>query len=169
MRGFEPADPKRVHRAVIQGGRTIVWALPITSGPGWKRRKADNLTCRLCRGRGRYGVASGIFEMLPDDGIHLSHALTQLAAIALATGRDDQAILLAERAMPLANLAENASLLATLQLIKAAALDREGHSAEARALRLDSLPAARYGFGAEPEVRARAAEIAVLAGLNTPG
>ena len=56
-----------------------------------------------------------------------------------------------------------------LKLIKAEALDLQGHHAEATALRLDSLPAARYGFGAEPEVRARAAEIAVIAHLNSPG
>ena len=37
-----------------------------------------------------------------------------------------------------------------------------GDTVEARALRLDSLGWARYGFGAEAEVRARLTEIAVL-------
>ncbi len=38
-----------------------------------------------------------------------------------------------------------------------------GDTVEARALRLDSLGWARYGFGAEAEVQARMTEISVLA------
>ncbi len=48
-------------------------------------------------------------------------------------------------------------------MIKAEALRLLGRDTEAMALRLDSLPAARYGFGNEQAVRARAAEIASLA------
>ena len=54
------------------------------------------------------------------------------------------------------------SLLATLMLIKAEALENEGRVAEAKALRLDSLGWARYGFGSERQVRARMGEIALL-------
>jgi hypothetical protein len=53
-------------------------------------------------------------------------------------------------------------VLATLMLIKAEALENEGRVAEARALRLDSLDAARYGFGSDKAVQARQAEIASL-------
>ncbi len=102
------------------------------------------------------------YRSLPDDGVHLSHALMQLAAIALASGRADDAITLADQALPLARRGQNAALLASLQLIKAEALSLQGRDTEAAALRLDSLPAARYGFGAEQAVRARAAEIAAL-------
>jgi hypothetical protein len=61
-----------------------------------------------------------------------------------------------------AQRAENASLLATLMLIKAEALENAGQSAAASALRLDSLSWARYGFGAEGLMRARQSEIANL-------
>lgn len=116
-----------------------------------------------------YADAARIYETLPDGGVHLAHALMQLSAIALAKGQDDRAASLADRAIPLARLSQNASLLATLTLIKAEALDAQGLAAEAARLRLDSLPAARYGFGSETEIRARAAEIAAIARMDRPG
>jgi hypothetical protein len=116
-----------------------------------------------------YEAAARIYETLPDEGVHLAHALMQLSAIALAGGQDAQAMALADRALPLALTSQNAALMATLKLIKAEALAALGHDAEAAALRLDSLPAARYGFGAEPEVRAHAAEIAAIALLDHKG
>lgn len=119
--------------------------------------------------RAAYAAAANTYASLPDGGVHLAHALMQLCAIALADGQDDQAIALADQALPLAKLAQNAALLATLKLMKAAALEATGHGREATALRLDSLPAARYGFGPEPEVRARAAEIAAIARMDRRG
>ncbi len=115
-----------------------------------------------------YTAAAQVYASLPDDGIHLSHALMQLAAIALTNGRSQQAIALADQAMPLAQKGQNAALLASLLMIKAEALTQLGQGAEAAALRLDSLPAARYGFGDEQAVQARAAEIAAL-GLRGRG
>jgi hypothetical protein len=53
-------------------------------------------------------------------------------------------------------------MLATLMLIKSEALENLGQVAEARALRLDSLGWARYGFGSEAQVRARMSEISSL-------
>jgi hypothetical protein len=53
-------------------------------------------------------------------------------------------------------------LLATLMLIKAEALDNMGQVAEAKALRLDSMGWARYGFGSDRTIRARMSEIANL-------
>ncbi len=116
-----------------------------------------------------YRAAAQVYRTLPDNGVHLVHALMQLSAIALAQGQLDQAIKLADQAMPLASASQNAALLATLSLIKSEALDRQGHNAAAAALRLDSLPAARYGFGTQAEVRARAAEIAAIARLSPQG
>ncbi|MEO8241277.1 MAG: DUF2927 domain-containing protein [bacterium] len=110
-----------------------------------------------------YSAAARIYERLPDDGVHLSHALMQLSAIALASGRAEQAITYCDRALPLAQRGQNAALLASLMMIKSESLRLLGRDAEAMALRLDSLPAARYGFGDEQAVRARAAEIASLA------
>ncbi len=57
---------------------------------------------------------------------------------------------------------ENAALLATLMLLRAEALDLTGRVAEARAVRLDSLGWARYGFGSDWAVRAKLREIAAL-------
>ncbi len=110
-----------------------------------------------------YRAAAQVYATLPDNGVHLSHALMQLAAIALATGRPEVAIALADQGLPLAQRGQNAALIASMQLIKAEALALTGRDTEAAALRLDSLAAARYGFGDAQAVRARAAEIASLA------
>ena len=55
-----------------------------------------------------------------------------------------------------------AALLATLQMIRAEALDDVGRAAEARAVRLDSLGWGRYGFGSNAAVGARLSEVAAL-------
>ena len=57
---------------------------------------------------------------------------------------------------------ENAALLATLMLLQAEALDLTGQPERARAVRLDSLGWARYGFGSDWAVRAKMQEIAAL-------
>lgn len=106
--------------------------------------------------------ARRIYRGLPASEIQLAHIDMQLAAIALASGQNDQAIAFADRAMPAVRGAQNAALLATLMLLKAEALENAGHRAEARALRLDAAPYARYGFGSDTQMRARASEIASL-------
>ena len=93
----------------------------------------------------------------------------QLAALALGDGRAEQVVQLCDQALPLARRGQNAALQASLQLIKAEALILLGRDTEATALRLDSLAAARYGFGGEQAVRARAAEIASLAARGPRG
>ena len=110
-----------------------------------------------------YTAAARVYASLPDDGVHLSHALMQLAALALRDSRTAETIMLADQALPLARRGQNAALEASLQLIKAEAFALLGRDTEARALRLDSLDAARYGFGSEQAVQARATEIASLA------
>ena len=109
-----------------------------------------------------YTEAARVYAALPDGGVHLAQALMQLAALDLAYGQPDAAISTVDQALPKAQLSQNAALLATLMMIKAEGLTQLGRDAEAQALRLDSLPAARYGFGNDPQVRARAAEIASL-------
>ena len=110
-----------------------------------------------------YTAAARVYATLPDDGVHLSHALMQLAALALSDGRVQDAANLSDQALPLAVRAHNAALQASLQLIKVEALALMGRDTEAAALRLDSLDAARYGFGSDQAVQARQAEIASLA------
>jgi hypothetical protein len=110
-----------------------------------------------------FSQAQQIYRSLSGGGIHVAHIDMQLAAFALASGQSDEAMRYADRAIPVVQQAENAALLATLNLIKAEALDLVGRTAEASALRLDTAGLARYGFGAEGQVRARTAEISALA------
>ena len=112
--------------------------------------------------RAAFTAAARVYAALPDGGVHLSHALMQLAALDLASGQPDAAITLADQALPKAQLAQNAVQMATLMMVKAQALTLLGRDDQAQALRLDTLPAARYGFGNDPQMRARAAEIAAL-------
>jgi len=86
----------------------------------------------------------------------------QLAAFALSSGRTEEALRLTARAMPAATRAQNASLLSTLMMIRAEALDDAGRPSEARSVRLDSLAWGRYGFGGEAGVAARLTEVAAL-------
>ncbi|PVA08097.1 DUF2927 domain-containing protein [Thalassorhabdomicrobium marinisediminis] len=103
-----------------------------------------------------------IYNGSPETRLHAAHVSVQLAAFALSSG-DGQAVLdLAEWALPVAAAHENAALLATLMMFKAEALEMQGRSGEASAVRLDSLGWARYGFGHDDNVRARLSEIASL-------
>jgi len=61
---------------------------------------------------------------------------------------------------------ENAALLSTLMLLQAEAYDLTGRPEQARAVRVDSLGWARYGFGADWAVRAKMNEISALNPLN---
>jgi hypothetical protein len=106
--------------------------------------------------------ASDIYRTLPDAEIHLAHISMQMAAFAIATRQPALALEKINRALIPVAEAQNAALLASLLMLKAAALETLGRPAEARAVRLDSLGWARYGFGTEDEVRARLSEIAIL-------
>ncbi|PRX35027.1 Protein of unknown function [Meinhardsimonia xiamenensis] len=107
--------------------------------------------------------ARQIYASRPETAVQAAHVSMQIAAFSLSAGQTDTALELVEEALPAAAQAENAALLATLLMIKAEALEQLGRSREARAVRLDSLGWARYGFGSDSDVRARVAEIAALA------
>lgn len=106
--------------------------------------------------------ASGIFDRVAPGGIHSAHVDMQLAAFALSSGQVAEALALTARAMPAATTAQNASLLSTLLMIRAEALDDAGRPSEARSVRLDSLAWGRYGFGDQSAVGARLTEVAAL-------
>ncbi|QXT38097.1 DUF2927 domain-containing protein [Gymnodinialimonas ceratoperidinii] len=106
--------------------------------------------------------ASTIFERVAPNGIQSAHVDMQLAAFALSAGRTEEALRLTERALPAATRAQNASLLSTLLMIRAEALDDVGRASEARSVRLDSLAWGRYGFGSNAAVSARLTEVAAL-------
>ncbi|WP_417273968.1 DUF2927 domain-containing protein [Celeribacter halophilus] len=107
--------------------------------------------------------AAEIYGAHPETRFHAAHVAMQLAALALSEHRYEDAYTLSASAIDAARDAENAALLASLMLTEAEALENLGRSSDARALRLDSLGWARYGFGSDEEVRIRAAEIAALA------
>jgi hypothetical protein len=113
--------------------------------------------------------AAEIYRTLPGGQVHGAHVDMQLAAVALSNGQPGQAVQFADRAIPVVRQSQNAALLATLMLLKAEALDAQGKVAEARAMRLDSLGWARYGFGPEAQVRARMAEVAALGARGRRG
>ena len=116
-----------------------------------------------------FDAAGRIYRAIPGAAIHSAHVDMQLAALALSSGQNEQVLGFADRAMPVVRQAGNAALLATLMLLKAEALENMGQGATARALRLDSLGWARYGFGAEHQVRARMSEIASLGARGRRG
>ncbi len=111
-------------------------------------------------------AAGNNFRSIDPESIQSAHVNMQLAAFALSTGDGARALTLVNEALPAATRAENASLLATLLMIKAEALEIEGRMSEAASVRLDSLGWARYGFGRDQDVRARLTEVAALSPQN---
>ena len=106
--------------------------------------------------------AGQIYGADPATRIQAAHVAMHLAAFALSTGQADAALEIVNRNLAPAMRGQNASLLSTLLMIKAEALEDLGRASEARAVRLDSLGWARYGFGPDSEVRGRLREIAAL-------
>lgn len=113
--------------------------------------------------------AKAIYAGLPGCSVHAAHADMQIAAFDLSRGRFQEALALADGAIPAVRTAQNAALLATLLQIRAEALDGMGRTVEAQAARAESLGWARYGFGSDVEVMARMADIAALAAAGRRG
>ncbi|MFN4098577.1 MAG: DUF2927 domain-containing protein [Pararhodobacter sp.] len=109
-------------------------------------------------------AAAEIYRRLPGGEIHAAHIDMHLAVQALATGQTQMALDLVNGALPYAQRTENAAFLASLGFIAAEAQALQGNVAEADRLRLDSMAAARYGFGSEAAAQARLDEIARIAG-----
>ncbi len=106
--------------------------------------------------------AGSLYASDRSSALQEAHVATQLAAFALTGGQSDIALEIVNEHLPAVARAEKADLLATLLFIKAEALELENRASEAQSVRQESLGWARYGFGADAEVRARAAEIAAL-------
>lgn len=153
-------------------------ALAIANAAGW----LDNRTAfshfavgRLAAGSDpglafeAFDRAATIYGRLPGGELQVAHVDMQLAAMALAGGLVEEAVRLADRAIPVVRRHENAALLATLMLIKAEALERLGDADAAAALRLDSQAWARYGFGPDSVVKARMRDIAAVADRAVDG
>lgn len=107
-------------------------------------------------------AANTYYTNRPSGALHRAQVVQQLAAYAINEGRGQDALDLLSPHLASATQHENASLLATLMLLQAEALDLLGRTTEARLVRLDSLGWARYGFGADWAVRAKLREITAL-------
>ncbi len=107
-------------------------------------------------------TASELYRQMPGGEVHAAHIDMNLAVQALASGQYDMVMDLTARARPLAQRTENAALLASLSFLRAEAMERMGNNELAQRLRLDSMAAARYGFGSQAAAQARIDEIARL-------
>lgn len=109
-----------------------------------------------------YGTALHYLALTPGTDLHRAYLATQTAAYAISLGDGATALRQISPSIAVASRAENAALLSTLMLLEAEALDLVGQGDRARAVRLDSIGWARYGFGSDWAVRAKMQEIAAL-------
>ncbi len=153
-------------------------ALRIATAAGWQDSRAafshfavGRLTAGSDPGRAlqAFDRAGALWSRLPGGEVQLAHVDMQLAAMALAGGLAEDAVRLTDRAIPPVRQSGNAALLATLMLVKAEALEALGNPQAAAALRLDSQPWARYGFGPDSVVKARMRDIAAVASRAAKG
>ncbi|WP_174232037.1 DUF2927 domain-containing protein [Roseovarius sp. EL26] len=107
-------------------------------------------------------IADQFYRQTPGAELHRAYSASQLAAHEINEGNAKAALNLVSPQIEVAKRYENASLLATLLLLKAEALDMQGRASEAHAARLDSIGWARYGFGADWVIRAKLREISAL-------
>ncbi len=110
----------------------------------------------------QFVAAERIYRAAPGTALHQAYAASQLAAYAISRGDGEEALRLIAPHKGIAERHENAALLATLMMLQAEALELTGRMDEAKAVRLDSLGWARYGFGADWAVRAKLREISAL-------
>ncbi|HEY9019328.1 DUF2927 domain-containing protein [Seohaeicola sp. SP36] len=113
-----------------------------------------------------FQTADRIFAQRPEYALHRAMVASQLAAYMVAQGRGPEAVDMIGLHLPVVISHENAALVATLNMLRAEALELAGRGVEAQAVRLDSLGWARYGFGADGAIRAKLREISALNPLN---
>ncbi len=102
--------------------------------------------------RRQLDIAARAYGQSALTAIQAAHVAAQLARLDLASGDAATARDRARAARDVATAHEDAALYAELALIDAEALDRLGDTAAAKALRLDSQPVARYGFGSDTAI-----------------
>lgn len=106
--------------------------------------------------------ANTIYGARYETRVHQAHVAVQLCAFALLNGDAGTVLQLTSKHIPTAYEHENASLLASLMMFRAEALEIQGRVSEAQNVRMDSLGWARYGYGSQAAIAARAREIAQL-------
>ena len=107
-------------------------------------------------------AARQLYRQTPGAAIQNAHVALQLAAFQLSAGQPDLAIRLVDENLRTVRRAEHAALLSLLLLVKAEALELKGEPRAAASIHREALAWARYGFGSDSEVRARAAEILAI-------
>ena len=151
--------------------RAAVRALDIARAQGWTdHRRAFShyiLGTQLQvvapeAARDHFLAANHYYGDRADTALHRAYVAAQLATGALDRDRPREALSLVRPQFAVARRHENAALLSTLMLLQAEALARTGRPVRARQVRLDSLGWARYGFGPDWAVHAKAREIAAL-------
>lgn len=150
-------------------------ALVIAENAGWtdhRRAYSHYVLARLTQrvnaqvSVSHFRAAMALYSRDPSTQLHAAHVANMLAAYAISEGNAEEALLLTGPYLAVAARHENAALLSTLQLLRAEALDLLGRTAEAQAVRLDSLGWARYGFGPDRVVYAKLHEIRALSPKN---
>jgi len=150
-------------------------ALTIAGREGWRGPRLAlslMLAARLApRDEGDFAMAAlmtagEIYRRMPGGEVHAAHVDMHMAVQALAAGQHDVVLQLTDRALPLARRTENAALEASLGFLQAEALEQQGEVTRAARLRIDFLPAARYGFGSAAAAQARIDEVARLGALS---
>ena len=116
----------------------------------------------------QFAIADTFYQTVPGTGLHRAYVAAQIASFDIAAGRGAAARARLGPQIAIAERFENAALIATLKMLQAEALDIEGRVAEARAVRLDSLGWARYGYGADWAVQAKLREVGALSPLRGP-
>lgn len=146
-------------------------ALGIAGARGWtdhRRAFSHYVIGTLLQGadpdtaRDHFLSARHFFGDGPETELHRAYLAAQLGANALARGRPRETLRQVTPQLRVAERHQNAALLSTLMLLRAEALAATGRVREARQVRLDSLGWARYGFGPDWAVHAKAREIAAL-------
>ena len=159
--GATPLRRREAARRAIDLGRTFGWTGP-RMGFAYYAHGRLQVGHDSAGALAAFEAADRAYAVTPATRIHSAHVAVQKSAFALAAGDAETTIALTDAAIPVAASHQNAALLSTLMMFKAAALEMRGDSAAAQALRLDSLGWARYGFGSDINVQARLAEIAAL-------
>lgn len=114
-----------------------------------------------------FQIALQYLKAAPGTEVHQAHVTTQTAAFALSRGEGPRVLPELDRAIDVMTRAENASILATLLLLKSEALNQAGRTEQARAVRLDSLGWARYGFGSDLVVQSLMRDMAARTTENS--
>ncbi|MGX0878499.1 hypothetical protein ACSSV4_003198 [Roseovarius sp. MBR-154] len=186
---IEPRYPEATPRAWIEAIQTALGpdirgparrtaaldALRIAQGLGWTdhRRAFSHFALgRIAQAddpgfaEDQFLRADQFYQRVPGTDLHRAFTAAQRAGYTLARGDGATALDLLNPHLGTAERHENAALLATMQMLRAEALELTGRVSEAHAVRLDSLGWARYGYGADWAVRAKLREIGALSPLK---